>query len=89
MMKIDSYGITDIGRKRQKNEDSFFVNKTINVFIVADGMGGHAAGEKASICAVETINQFMEHTQAEEEITWPFGFDANEDGFNTPLASTT
>lgn len=76
-MKINSFGITDIGKKRQKNEDSFFVNKSLNLFIVADGMGGHAAGEKASRCAVEAINQFMEHTQAGEEITWPFGFDAN------------
>lgn len=76
-MKIDSFGITDIGRKRQKNEDSYFVNKPLNLFVVADGMGGHAAGEKASKCAVEAINQFMEHTQAGEEITWPFGFDAN------------
>jgi PPM family protein phosphatase len=77
MMKIDSFGITDIGRKRQKNEDSFFVNKPLNLFIVADGMGGHAAGERASKCAVEAINLFIEHTQAGEEITWPFGFDAN------------
>ncbi|OGF59380.1 MAG: hypothetical protein A2Y62_00105 [Candidatus Fischerbacteria bacterium RBG_13_37_8] len=74
-MKLESFGISDIGRKRQKNEDSFFINKDINLFIVADGMGGHAAGEKASKFAVEAINQFIEHTHAGEELTWPFAFD--------------
>ncbi len=76
-MKVESFGITDIGKKRQKNEDAFFINKDINLFIVADGMGGHAAGEKASQYAVETINHFLVHTQAGEELTWPFGYDIN------------
>lgn len=76
-MKVEAYGITDIGKKRQKNEDAFFINKNLNLYIVADGMGGHAAGEKASKYAVEVINQFIEHTQAGEELTWPFGYDTN------------
>jgi protein phosphatase len=76
-MKIEAYGITDIGKKRQKNEDAFFINKDINLYIVADGMGGHAAGEKASQYAVQTINQFIEHTQAGDDLTWPFGYDSN------------
>lgn len=76
-MKVEAYGITDIGKKRQKNEDTFFINRSLNLYIVADGMGGHAAGEKASKYAVEAINQFMEHTQAGEELTWPFSYDIN------------
>lgn len=52
---IRSYGLTDIGRRRQQNEDAFLRNDDIRLFVVADGMGGHAAGEVASSEAVDTI----------------------------------
>ena len=52
---ITSYGLTDIGRRRQQNEDAFLRNDDICLFVVADGMGGHAAGEVASSEAVDTI----------------------------------
>ena len=45
---------TDIGRRRQNNEDSLTVLPEMHVFMVCDGMGGHAAGEVASQIAVET-----------------------------------
>ncbi|MGN0327056.1 MAG: Stp1/IreP family PP2C-type Ser/Thr phosphatase [Lachnospiraceae bacterium] len=59
-MKVKSYSVTDIGRQRQLNQDYVFTSEVpmgplSNLFVVADGMGGHKAGEYASKCAVETI----------------------------------
>jgi protein phosphatase len=48
-------GLTDLGRKRQTNEDAYFLEDMIGLYVVADGMGGHAAGEVASQEAVETV----------------------------------
>jgi protein phosphatase len=58
-MKVISCGITDIGRKRQRNEDSYLVNDKLRLYIVADGMGGHAGGEFASKIAVSTVEEIF------------------------------
>lgn len=50
---------TDVGRKRGHNEDNYLVDKKLSLFIVADGMGGHAAGEVASALAVRTVHEEM------------------------------
>jgi len=76
-MKISYKAVSDVGRKRKGNEDSLFVNPEQHLFVVADGMGGHAAGEIASKVAVESINEFVCLTGGDEEITWPFGLDEN------------
>ncbi|HEY3592364.1 MAG TPA: PP2C family serine/threonine-protein phosphatase [Polyangiaceae bacterium] len=52
---VTSFGATHVGKKRQSNEDAFLVDDAIGLYVVADGMGGHAAGEVASQEAVETI----------------------------------
>jgi PPM family protein phosphatase len=72
---IQAYGKSDIGRKRQRNEDSFAVNSDAQLFIVADGMGGHNAGDVASSTAVRTIESYMVRTYQERELSWPFGID--------------
>jgi PPM family protein phosphatase len=55
-LKVVSAGLTDVGLKRNHNEDSFLVDDHIQLYVVADGMGGHAGGGTASRIAVETID---------------------------------
>lgn len=71
-MSIKAFGKTDIGRSRTSNEDSFSLSDELQLYVVADGMGGHAAGEVASRMAVELVQQYMLETQQESDITLPF-----------------
>lgn len=71
-MKIRYAGSTHIGMKRTHNEDNFFLLAEENLYVVADGMGGHASGEVASQIAVETMANFFIDTARDREITWPF-----------------
>jgi len=57
MLEIKASGITDVGLKREGNEDSYSVEDSLGLYIVADGMGGHLAGEVASQIAVDLINK--------------------------------
>jgi protein phosphatase len=54
-LRRTGYGLTDVGRKRTSNEDAYYLDDRLGLYVVADGMGGHAAGEVASQEAVETI----------------------------------
>jgi protein phosphatase len=74
LTRIDVFGLSDVGRKRKHNEDSFAFDAEEGLFIVADGMGGHAAGEVASKITVETIGEFIAATRQKEEATWPFKY---------------
>ncbi len=74
-MKIRYAAKTDVGMKRTHNEDYFSLIEEEQLFIVADGMGGHASGEVASKMAAETISEFYQRTSEDEEATWPFKMD--------------
>lgn len=53
------FGVTDVGKERTNNEDYFLISPKKNLHIVADGMGGHNAGEIASVNAVEAVNDYF------------------------------
>ena len=75
-MRIESFGITDVGLKRSHNEDNFFRSDEFGIYLVADGMGGHAAGEVASGSAIHSIVEFYERFSRDSSVTWPFGYDS-------------
>ena len=68
---------TDAG-PRPTNQDSHLISLELGLFVVADGMGGHNAGEVASCLAVEAVSDFIRSTEPGGDITWPFGFDPSQ-----------
>ena len=80
---IAAHGVTHPGRVRKSNEDAFVIDQALGLYLVADGMGGHNAGDVASKIAVETVNAFVARSDDGRECTWPFGihpeisYDAN------------
>jgi protein phosphatase len=74
-MRVRFSGATDVGRKRNHNEDAFFLPTDTRLAIVADGMGGHASGEVASSIAVSTIVDHFQRTADMQPITWPYKVD--------------
>ncbi len=76
MVRIEAFGSTDVGLLRTHNEDYFDINEEDQVYVVADGMGGHNHGEVASQIAVETILGFIADTN-DRDGTLPVGYDKN------------
>ena len=71
-MKLVAVGVTNVGMKRAHNEDNHILVPEENLYVVADGMGGHASGEVASEIAVTSVAEFFRRTSADEEQTWPY-----------------
>jgi len=70
---LECFGLTDVGKRRPLNEDSFAIDPEASFAIVCDGLGGQNAGEVASRLAVETISVFLVRSHQDKEITWPYG----------------
>ena len=85
MSRYRSAARTDVGMKRDHNEDSFLVNEDIGLYVVCDGMGGHAGGETASRLAVQTVEK--ELISAKLRVDSPFSAKASLP--ESPLAGGT
>lgn len=73
--RVLATGETHVGMKRAHNEDNFVVIDEHHLYVVADGMGGHASGEVASQMCIDTLQEFFRATSADPEATWPYKMD--------------
>lgn len=77
-MKIVSYGLSDVGKKRTRNEDSFLIKDDLQLYVVADGMGGHSGGEYASRLAVGTLEEVLQSLNSDPDATVISGVNSEE-----------
>ncbi len=76
--RVLATGETNIGMKRAHNEDSYMLVEEDHLYVVADGMGGHASGEVASQMAIDTLREFFRATSNDPEVTWPYKMDKSK-----------
>jgi protein phosphatase len=74
-MIVDVGALTDTGRKRSHNEDRFLINDTEQLYMVADGLGGQAAGEVAAALATRVVERFVRCAHELDPQHWPHGRD--------------
>jgi serine/threonine protein phosphatase PrpC len=72
---IRAFGVSDAGRVRTTNEDKFVSDPEHGLFAVADGMGGHKAGEVAAQLAIDAMTGFIARSENDTDVTWPYGID--------------
>jgi PPM family protein phosphatase len=72
---VKAFGLSETGPVRHMNEDCFVSAEDLRLFVVADGMGGHAAGEVAARVAVESIQNFIRRSHETTDFSWPYGID--------------
>src|SRR5512139_506242 len=79
-LRFEAVGVTDIGRQRKHNEDHVLLRPELDLFVVADGMGGHNAGDIASRLATASLRNFYEAVSAGAEPDKQFidGYDAHD-----------
>jgi len=90
LMQFRSFGFSDKGKTRKNNEDRYLCNEEERLFLVADGLGGHASGEEVSQLAVECIEEFVIRSRSSDDIPWPIKYRKNlSSEQNRLMAATT
>ncbi|MFA5812243.1 MAG: protein phosphatase 2C domain-containing protein, partial [bacterium] len=84
-MRIRSFGHSDVGKRREKNEDSLLISDDLGLYAVADGMGGHQGGDFASKLATQTIGEVIKGLDTDPEMTLQEGENIKQGEFQAYL----